>query len=658
VLANDSDPDGDALSISAVGAAGHGSASVTSGQIHYVPAPGYSGADSLSYQACDPSDACSADTTVSITVTHVNHTPTAPTGTSYSTPQDTELTGQVPATDPDDDSLTFDTVTGPTHGMLTLNPDGTFSYTPSSGYVGSDGFTYQACDPSAACVQRTVALAILHTNHAPVANAGTVIMDEDTGAGIGAATADPDDDPLTLTVATPAAHGTATVGGGILHYVPERDYTGPDAFDYQVCDPSDACATATITVTVRPVNDPPTASDTTSALAEDTAADIDVLSHAADVDDDPLDLYLTSPPAHGTASIVGDAVHYLPDPDYHGGDSVDYQACDPSGACADATLTLTITPVNDPPAAHDDLVPVTGDSFSTFDPRINDSDVDGDALAVTVVADPAHGSATVEPDGTITYTPDSGYVGADLLTYRVCDPGDACDSADVTVDVTQPNRPPVVPDLADQTVDGGDPVSLDASDATDPDGDPLSYQWLQTGGPAVELTGADGPVATFTAPTGPAELTFTVLVSDGTLTATVELTVHVTAPPAPSCTDLGVTSTAAGVRIALDCVGTTGVPVQLTVVAPPGHGRVARGPDGSLSYIPLAGFVGRDAFAVQVCTPEGCTTAIVAVIVLAGAAPGGLPVTGLPVGVLVPWAVAVAVAGLVLQLAARRCRRC
>src|SRR4029434_1090530 len=153
VLANDSDVDGDALSALLVSQPTHGSLTWNSdGGFSYVPAANYNGPDSFTYKAND-GQADSGIATVSITITGVNDAPVA-VDDSYTTPEDTTLNVTAPGvlandSDVDGDTLSAILVSQPTHGSLTLNGNGSFSYTPAAYYNGPDSFTYKANDGQA-----------------------------------------------------------------------------------------------------------------------------------------------------------------------------------------------------------------------------------------------------------------------------------------------------------------------------------------------------------------------------------------------------------------------------------------------------------------------------------------------------------------------------
>ena len=150
----------------------------------------------------------------------------------------------------------------------------------------------------------------------------------------------------------------------------------------------------------------------------------------------------------------------------------------------------------------------------------NDSDIDGDALTVTLVDGPPNGTVTLGADGSFEYTPAADFNGADSFTYTACDPAPLCDTATVTITVTPVNDPPIADAGPDQSVTVGDLVTLDGSGSSDPDGDPLSHAWQITSAPvgsSATLADATTVGPTFT-PDEPGDYTLTITVDDGQLT--------------------------------------------------------------------------------------------------------------------------------------------
>ena len=140
------------------------------------------------------------------------------------------------------------------------------------------------------------------------------------------------------------------------------------------------------------------------------------------------------------------SIDYSPDPDWSGTDSFTYQVCDFAGGCATPPpWTVTVNAVNDAPDAVDDSASVErGHRRSTIDVLGNDTDVEGglDPSTVTIDSGPSNGSVTVNPDGSIDYTPDANFSGIDSFTYEVCDVDGECATATVTVTVSAVNDGP------------------------------------------------------------------------------------------------------------------------------------------------------------------------------------------------------------------------
>jgi VCBS repeat-containing protein len=234
-------------------------------QVIYTPAADYNGPDSFTFTVYDGS-LTSLTGTISVTVTPVNDAPVA-NADAYSTAEDTLLTVPAPGvlsndTDVDTPNLTAILVSGPTHGNLTLNSDGSFSYTPNSNFNGSDSFTYKANDGSLDSNVATVSLTITALNDAPVANGQGVTTLVDTPVTITLAGNDVDGDSLTFAIGTSPTQGTlGTIGTptcaagsctATVTYSPNAGYTGADSFTFTVNDGSLNSTAATVGITVNP----------------------------------------------------------------------------------------------------------------------------------------------------------------------------------------------------------------------------------------------------------------------------------------------------------------------------------------------------------------------------------------------------------------------
>jgi uncharacterized repeat protein (TIGR01451 family) len=428
------------------------------------------------------------DATFELTSIITNQPPVA-NNDSYSTNEDTALVEATVGalgdgvlandTDADSDPLTAVLDTTTSNGVLVLNSDGSFTYTPTANTCGADSFTYHANDGTVDSNIATVSINIVCINDAPVATDDSATTDEDTPVNVDVQTNDSagpaDEDPsLTTTFVTDPANGTATIeADGSVTYTPDADYNGSDSFDYTVCDSEGLCDTATVTITVNPVNDPPIANDDTANTDEDTPIVIDLQGNdnaGPANEDQTLVTFAISDPANGTATINPDGtVTYAPDLNFFGPDAFAYVVCDSGGLCDTAVVTIIVNPVDDPPVANDDSATVTEDDpATTIDVLGNDTDIDGGPISIASVTQPANG--TVVNNGTdLTYQPDADYCNdgspTDDFTYTLT-PGGS--SATVRVTVVCVDDPPVVSiNIASQTVQYSDniaPVTVTATD--------------------------------------------------------------------------------------------------------------------------------------------------------------------------------------------------
>ncbi len=448
VLTNDSDPDGDPLTVIFVSEPAHGSATINpDGTITYKPDSNYIGDDTLIYTVSDGQGGiCTAS--VTITVGGVNDAPVAADDTR-TTPEDTSIKIDVLTndTDSDGDALAVVSITDPANGTAVINTDGTVTYTPAADFNGTDSFDYTITDGNGGTDTATVTVTILSINDAPVAADDTAIISEDTPITIAVLTndKDADHDPLTVVSVTDPAHGSVVINpDGTVTYTPDANFIGTDTFEYTVSDGHGGTDTAIVTITVNPINDAPVAVNDARTTPEDTLVIIDVLTNDSDPDGDALTVISTSTPANGNAVInANGTVNYTPNANFNGTDSFTYTISDGQGGIATATVSITVTSVNDGPVAADDARTTPEDVAVNVDVLTNDSDVDGDLLTVTGTTNPTNGTALINPDGTITYTPDVNFFGTDTFDYTISDGNGGTDTATVTVNVSRI----IVPDI-------------------------------------------------------------------------------------------------------------------------------------------------------------------------------------------------------------------
>ncbi len=239
------------------------------------------------------------------------------------------------------------------------------------------------------------------------------------------------------------SHGSATVGSsGTWTYTPAANYNGPDSFTYKANDGTADSNTATVTLTITPVNDPPVCPAASKSGNEDTLLGGSVA--CTDVDGDPLSYAKVAGPSHGSATVGSSGTWtYTPAANYNGPDSFTYKANDGTADSNTATVTLTITPVNDPPVIANDVGITIFQNASATPIAVlsNDNALNpdiGETLLIASVTQGAHGSVVITGGGTgLTYTPDPLYVGADSFTYKVRDSVTTVGPAIVLLDVVK-----------------------------------------------------------------------------------------------------------------------------------------------------------------------------------------------------------------------------
>ena len=302
------------------------------------------------------------------------------------------------------------------------------TYTPNANYHGADSFTFKVNDGTVDSNEAMVSIMITSVNDTPVASSDSVTTNEDTAKAITLAASDVDGDSLTYGITGPS-HGALSGTAPNLTYTPGANYNGSDSFVFKVNDGHVDSADATVSITVSPVNDRPVADSQPVTTNEDTAKAVTL--SGSDVDGDALTYTITVAPSHGALSGTAPNLTYAPAANYNGGDSFTFKVRDGQFDSAAATVSITVSPVNDPPAANGQSVTTNQNTAKAI--TLTGSDVDGDALAYVITTAPSHGALSGSPPN-VTYTPAASYDGSDSFTFKVND-GQA-DSAPATVAIT------------------------------------------------------------------------------------------------------------------------------------------------------------------------------------------------------------------------------
>jgi fibronectin type 3 domain-containing protein len=525
------DPDNFVLAYSLLSSPAHGTLTGLAPNLNYMPSANYHGPDSFTFRIFDGSQ-YSAAATVSITVSSVNDRPTA-SSANYTVPEDGVIIFGTSGNDLDGDALTHVITVPPAHGSL--EPYGTsgssWTYRPALNYNGADSFVFVVNDGTTNSGAATVSFTITALNDMPGVTNQSVTTAEDTALNITPLAGDVDGDPLTFTLFTGPGHGSVTVNGGQLIYTPAANYNGPDSFEYQAHDPSGGVNTALVSVTVTPVADAPVANAQSVTVNEDAGSAMTLTG--SDVDGGTLTMTVVTPPSHGSLSGTPPNLTYLAAANYNGPDSFTFKISDGTLESAPATVSITVTAVNDAPAATSQNLSTAEDT--SLNVTLSGTDVDGDALSYVIVANPAHGSLSgTAPD--FVYTPAANYNGADSFTFRANDGLVSSVNGTISIAVTPVNDAPVANGQSLSTpYNTALALTLTGSDI---EGGSLIYSVLTS--PANGVLSGTAPNLTFTPNIGyNGDTSFTFRVNDGNLnsaSATISITVQAATavPAAPS----------------------------------------------------------------------------------------------------------------------------
>ena len=454
VRANDSiAPDtGETLTVTAVTQGANGSVTFTATGVSYTPNANFFGNDSFTYTISDGNGG-SDTATVNVSVGNVNDAPDAADDSATVSEDSGANAIDVRGNDsfaPDaDETLSVTAVTQGANGSVTFTATGV-SYTPNANYFGGDSFTYTISDGNGGSDSATVNVTVANVNDAPDAIDDAVTVAEDSGANaitvLGNDSFAPDaDETLAVTAVTQGTNGTVTFTGTGVSYTPNANYFGGDSFTYTISDGNGGSDTATVNVTVTAVNDAPDAVNDTKTVAEDSGATaITVLANDSFAPDtgETLTVTAVTQPANGSATFTATGVSFTPNANFFGGTSFTYTVSDGNGGSDTATVSVTVTAVNDNPTAVDDSTAVMqGSSANTIDVLANDSSApDGtETLTISSVTQPANGTVAITSAGTrVTYTPAAGFNGTNTFTYTIGDGNGGSDTATVTVTVNPP----------------------------------------------------------------------------------------------------------------------------------------------------------------------------------------------------------------------------
>jgi hypothetical protein len=373
-------------------------------------------------------NASGSTTSTAATLTVTVNTAHQATAQAVTTAEDTAVAITLTGTNPSGTPLTYAVASGPANGSLSGTPPD-LTYTPAANYSGSDSFTFTASDGTADSAPATVSLSVTPVNDAPLATDQSRTTAEDTAVAITLVGTDPDGDPLTYAVVTGPTNGSLSGSAPNLTYTPALNYSGSDSFTFKVNDGTVDSATATVSLTVTPVNDTPLATAKSVTTVEDTPVAITLAGTDAEVS--PLTYAVVAPPANGSLSGSAPNLTYTPAANYNGSDSFTFKVNDGTVDSATATVSLTVTSVNDAPLATAKSVTTAEDIAVAI--TLAATDAEGSPLTYAVVTAPANGTLSGTAPN-LTYTPAANYNGSDSFTFKVND--GTVDSATATVSLT------------------------------------------------------------------------------------------------------------------------------------------------------------------------------------------------------------------------------
>ena len=488
---------GEILSLVEINSSFNGTAVINAnGNVEFTPDANFNGKASFDYTVTNGTDTNTrfAD----VVVDPINDTPLIANNDTATTDEDTSITilaSDLFANDNNDDKRQslISGITNLVNGTAAINGDGNIEFISDVEFSGIASFDYTVSDGFESDT------ASIEIEVKPINDAPTVIndiidtaIDEDTSVIILATEllsndSDVDGDNLTIVGVDNPTSGNAIINdSGNIEFIPDANFNGKASFDYIVTDGTDT-ATASVEVTVNPINDVLIANDDTFTTDEDTSITIKASElFANDVNDDfekSLSIFEVTNPVNGTVVLSSNGnVQFTPDTNFNGIANFDYTVTD--GTDIETTsVEVIVNAVNDAPIAVRDFITADEDVLTTFSATellSNDIDYDiEDSLSMVEVNNFKNGTATINDDGNVEFLADANFIGGASFDYVITD-GNSVAKATASVRVNSVNDLPfIIKPLPDYTVTPDAPdreIYLnDFFDDVDPDISRLGY---------------------------------------------------------------------------------------------------------------------------------------------------------------------------------------
>ncbi|MEX0310377.1 MAG: Ig-like domain-containing protein, partial [Tateyamaria sp.] len=585
----------------------------------------------ISVTATDADGATSTPATASVTVNALPNTAPVAGDLTVNMNEDGTQLIVLPATDADNDPLTYSIVggSGPTLGALDLTDllTGEVTYSPNLNVFGTDGFTYAVDDGRGGVDTGVITINIASVNDLPVAQDQSVSTAEDTPVDVTLTATDVDttNTGFTFAILSGPSNGSITAfdaSTGVLTYAPGANYNGPDAITFSATDSDGGLGvvTGTIALNVTPVNDLPVAQDQSVSTSEDTPVDVTLTATDVDTTNTGFTFAILSGPSNGSITAFDAStgvLTYTPDADFNGPDAITFSATDSDGGLGvvTGTIALNVTPVNDAPVAQDQSVTTDEDMAVGITLTATDVDASNTSFTFEILTGPSNGliSDFNAAAGTFVYTPTGDFNGPDAITFEVRDSENLASLASGTVSLTvnPVNDPPVAQDQS-VTTDEDTAVGITLT-ATDVDLTNADFTFEILTGPS------NGTITGFSAATGvfvytpdadfngPDAITFQVRDSEN-LVSVASGTVSLTVTPvndAPVAQDQSVSTDedmAVGITLTATDVDASNTGFTFEIESGPLNGAVSdfNAATGVFVYTPDADFNGLDTITFSV----------------------------------------------------------